>query len=218
MVLDNVIDELVAQVKTGKKTLKETVEELAEMWNTEQVGAGEERDDLLDRRKEQQRSMMACFRKRLSEVVASPARAVSSPSSPSTTITPYQGVASLPSPRLGVAPSPARAVSSPSHRKIQQQQTDDEVQANRKLEQLEEGNEHLELEKVEQLTQLMAQYDTRKKTLSETVEELTWILKTMQEGAVAEESEEVRERRRKQEQAFMLLLQSITSSNSYLSK
>jgi hypothetical protein len=203
MELEKVIDELVAQVKTGNKTLKETVEELAEMLNTEQEGAGEERDDQIDRRREQQQSIMACFRKRLSEVVASPARAVSSPSSPSTTITPYQVVASSPSPRLGVAPSPARAVSSPSHRKIQQQQTDDEVQANRKLEQLEEGNEHLELEKVEQLTQLMAQYDTRKKTLSETVEELTGILKTMQEGAVAEESEEVRERRRKQEQALM---------------
>jgi hypothetical protein len=53
--------------------------------------------------------------------------------------------------------------------------------------------------------QLMAQYDTRKKTLSEMVEELTGILKTMQEGAVAEESEAVREGRRKQEQALMLL-------------
>ena len=136
MELEKVIDELVAQVKTGNKTLKETVEELAEMLNTEQEGAGEERDDQIDRRREQQQSIMACFRKRLSEVVASPARAVSSPSSPSTTITPYQVVASSPSPRLGVAPSPARAVSSPpspsvtittyQKGKIQQQQTDDE--------------------------------------------------------------------------------------------
>jgi hypothetical protein len=128
------IDELVAQVKTGTKTLKETVEELAEMLNTEQEGAGEESEEQLDRRREQQQSIMASFRKRLSEVVASPARAVSEPSSPSTTITQYQVVASSPSPRLGVAPSPARAVSSPSSpsmtvtpyqkAKLQHQQTD----------------------------------------------------------------------------------------------
>jgi hypothetical protein len=90
-----------------------------------------------------------------------------------------------------------------------------------KIENLSNSRKGMSISKLEQLEKvehLMAQYDTRKKTLSETVEELTWILKTMQEGAVAEESEEVCERRRKQEQAFMLLLQSITSSNSYLSK